>query len=92
MRREMADKEDAGFCSACGKELLETIDIALNVVIKENLIIKKQQPNLSKEAELKVWINLFKKKERKDVGFLNLNLNLTPELPQMLPQIYDQKL
>ena len=39
----------------------------------------------SKEAELKAWINLLKKKERKGMGFLNLNLNLTPELPQMLP-------
>ena len=41
MRRKMAHKEGAGFCYACGKELLETVDIALNVVVKENLIIKK---------------------------------------------------
>ena len=41
MKRKMADKDGARSALLAAKNLWETIDTALNVVIKESLLIKK---------------------------------------------------
>ena len=92
MKRKMVDKEGARFCSACGEKLIGNDRYCIKCANKRKLDNPEIAQNLSKKAELKAWVNLFKIKERKGMGFLNLNFDLTPELPRILPQIYAQKL
>ena len=92
MKRKMADKDGARFYSGCGEKFMGNDRYCIKCGNKRKLVNQEIATECVKKTELKAWINLFKKNDRKGLGFLNLNFDLTPELPRILPQIYAHKL